>query len=513
MSHYKLTFLFASLFFCSLCATVPDVLAPPIKENDQKGLKASENISQTIHEITLDGHKFTYTATASTITLKNEKEEPTAHIFYVSYHKNDEKEDPARPITFCFNGGPGAASVWIHMGLLGPKRIQCEHENQEVPPYALIENEYSLLDATDLVFIDPVSTGFSRAIPPSEEKKFHGVNEDVKSIAEFIQMYLSQNDYWDHPKFIIGESYGTLRAAALASYLHDESHIYVNGLVLVSTVLNYQLFDFSKNNDLPYLLYLPSYTAAAWTHHKLAPDLQKDLTTTLNEAKNFVQQSYVQALFKGSLLTKEENDQVVKNLSRFTGLSPEYIENCNLRIDLFRFLKELLRSEHKTIGRFDSRITGVDVDSAGEHSEYDPAIESVCGAFTAAINHYLIHDLKYKESREYMTLTNVFPWNFDSDNCYCNVSDSLRSTMSKNPQLRVFVACGYYDLATPFYEVEYTFNHLNLSPSLRPHVTMKFYEGGHMMFLNESVLKQMKPDLKRFYQQTLLEQKQADKKS
>lgn len=510
LRHTSLFFLSLTISF-SLISAVSDPLAPLQKPDEPKPVQSSKDETvQTTHDITINNKKFTYTATAAAMNLKNDKGEPTASIFYVSYRAENDNESIKRPITFCFNGGPGSASLWLHMGLLGPKRVKLSANGKTHPPYGVIENIYSLLDVTDLVFIDPVSTGFSRAIPPTEAKKFHGVKEDVQSIAEFIRLYLTQNNCWDAPKFIAGESYGTTRAAALAAHLHDEAFIYINGIVLISTVLNFQCIDFNKGNDLPYLLYLPSYTATAWYHKKLATDLQQNLVAAVEESRNFVQEEYVKALFKGNLQTKEEREKTIHNLSRLTGLSEAYIEQSDLRVNLYRFMKELLRDQKLTVGRFDSRFTGVDADSAGEYTEYDPSAEAVFGAFTAAANHYFLTDLKYKKDLEYKALTNVQPWDWDSENCYFDVSDSLRSTMTKNGNLRVFVANGYYDMATPFFETEYTFNHLRLNPLLWPHITMRYYEGGHMMYIDEPILKQMKADLKDYYEQTLKEQKDQE---
>lgn len=490
-------------FVCCFFITNYVMAADVQKENEPKICESLKEESKvTSHEIDIGNKKIAYKATAATVHLKDEKGDPTASIFYVSYQV-DSSNKAKRPITFCFNGGPGSSSVWLHLGVLGPKRVQLTDNAKIQPPYELVENVYSLLDVTDLVFIDPVSTGFSRAIPPTESKKFHCVDEDVKSIAEFIRIYLTLNNSWDCPKFIVGESYGTTRAAALAAYLHDESFIPVNGVVLISTVLNFQCIDFNHGNDLPYLLYLPSYTAAAWAHKRLSPDLQSNLTTAVEEARHFVEQEYVQALFKGDSLSPEEREKVVKGLNRFTGLSIDYITNCNLRVSLLRFLKELARDQHVTIGRFDSRFIGRDRDSSGEYSEYDPSFEVVVGAFNASINHYFSTDLDIKKDIEYRALADVRPWNYGSDNCYFDVSDSLRSTMTKNSQLNLFVANGYFDLATPFFATEYTFNHLCLNPALKPHITLKYYEGGHMMYTDESILKQMKEDLRQFYEKTL----------
>ncbi|MFI0435338.1 MAG: S10 family peptidase [Parachlamydiaceae bacterium] len=477
------------------------------KKKEKSQCDEKEVMSETRHEILINGQPMAYRAVAGTMILKDENCKGKASLFYISYVKEGGEASRERPITFCFNGGPGSSSVWLHLGVLGPKRVFLSDNGDAIPPFHLVDNEFSLLDKTDLVFIDPVSTGYSRAIPPDEAKQFHGVEEDIKSVAEFIRLYLTRNQRWECPKFVIGESYGTTRAAALAGYLHDEHYIYMNGVVLISSVLNFQSLDFTVGNDLSFSLFLPSYTAAAWYHKKLSPDLQANFFDTMKAAREFVINDYSLALFKGDLLTKSERGRVVHQLSRFTGLSPEYIEKANLRVDIFRFVKELLRDERRTIGRFDSRFKGIDADAAGENFEYDPSADAIFGAFTATMNQYIQAELKWPKDDDYKILTNVQPWDYGIKNKYLNVAETLRGVMTKNPYLRVFVGNGYYDLATPFFATEYTFNHLGLDDSLMDHVTMKHYEGGHMMYIHRPSLIQLKDDLANFYDETLKNQR------
>ncbi len=478
-------------------------------ENKEENIcEEKEEQSETKHEIIINGNPISYKAIAGNFLLKDEKCKSKASVFYITYIKEGTENQQNRPITFCFNGGPGSSAVWLHLGVLGPKRVFLNDNGDAIPPFHLIDNDYSILDDTDLVFIDPVSTGFSRAIPQEDAKKFHGVEEDVKSVAEFIRLYLTRYQRWESPKFIIGESYGTTRAAGLAGHLHDEQFIYVNGLVLISTVLNFQSIDFNAGNDLSYLLFLPSYTATAWYHKKLSPDLQANFHDTMQAARQFVINDYSLALFKGDLLKDQERSRIVNQLTRFTGLSSEYIERSNLRIDMFRFAKELLRDQRKTVGRFDSRFKGIDADAVGEHFEYDPSADAIFGAFTATMNQYIRTDLKWNKEGTYKILTNVQPWDYASSNKYLNVADTLRSVMTKNPYLRVFVGNGYYDLATPFFATEYTFNHLGLDPSISHHVTMRHYEAGHMMYIHHPSLIKLKADLASFYRETLKSQQQ-----
>lgn len=486
------------------------------KEKEQEKEKAEcddkEEISETKHQVIINGQPVSYRATAGNLILKDDACKSKASIFYMSYTKEGNEIGRDRPITFCFNGGPGSCSVWLHLGILGPKRVFLSESGDALPPFHLVDNEFSLLDVTDLVFIDPVSTGYSRAIPPDEAKQFHGVEEDIKSIAEFIRLYLTRNQRWESPKFLIGESYGTTRAAGLAGYLHDEKFVYVNGIVLISTVLNFQSLDFNAGNDLSYQLFLPSYTATAWYHKKLNPELQqKSLVDVMQAARDFVTNDYSLALFKGDLLTPAEKKRIVDQLAYFTGLSPEYIDRSNLRVDMFRFAKELLRDKRRTIGRFDSRFKGIDADAVGEHFEYDPSADAIFGAFTATMNQYLLTDLKWNKDAPYKILTSLKPWDYGSTNKYLNVAETLRGVMTKNPFMRVFVANGYYDLATPFFATEYTFNHLGLDPTLMNHVTMKHYDAGHMMYIYQPVLVKMKEDLTKFYEQTLKNQEEEEK--
>jgi carboxypeptidase C (cathepsin A) len=485
------------------------------KEKEQEAEKSEcndkEEFSETKHQVVINGQSLNYRAVAGTLILRDEKCKPKASIFYISYTKEGINNLSERPITFCFNGGPGSSSVWLHLGVLGPKRVFLSENGEALPPYHLVDNEFSILDMTDLVFIDPVSTGFSRAIPSEDAKNFHGVEEDIKSVAEFIRLYLTRNQRWDSPKFIVGESYGTTRAAGLAGYLHDKYFVYTNGLVLISTVLNFQSLDFNAGNDLSYLLFLPSYTATAWYHKKLNSDLQASFVDTLRAVREFVINDYSLALFKGDLLTSAERQRIVRQLAHFTGLSPEYIDRSNLRVEMMRFAKELLRDQRRTVGRFDSRFKGIDADAVGEYFEYDPSADAIFGAFTSTMNQYMEVELKWIKDAHYKILTNVQPWDYGKANQYLNVTETLRSVMTKNPYLRVFVGNGYYDLATPFFATEYTFNHLGLDATLMNHVTMQHYDAGHMMYIYRPALIKLKQDLTTFYEQTLKNQLREEK--
>ncbi len=476
-------------------------------EADKKSCQEKEEYNETKHRIIVQGQSIDYTAVAGTLILNNDKCQPKASMFYISYTKDGEEAKSNRPITFCFNGGPGSSSIWLHLGILGPKRVDLNENGDALPPYHLTDNEFSLLDTTDLVFIDPISTGFSRAIPVGEADKYYGTQEDIKIIAEFIRLYITRFHRWESPKFIVGESYGTTRAAALAGYLHDNMYIYTNGLVFISTVLNFQSIDFAAGNDLPYLLILPSYTATAWYHKKLSAPLQSNFLDTFQKAKEFVINEYSLALFKGDALSSSEKKYIAKQIAQFTGLTPEYVERSNLRIDTSHFTKELLRNEKRTVGRFDSRFKGIDANLVGEYFEYDPSLDVIIGAFTSTFNQYVATELQWKKEEPYEVLAEIYSkWDYGSRNQYLNVAETLRSVLTKNPFLRTFVANGYFDLATPIYATEYTFNHLGLDPTLLNHITMKNYDAGHMMYIYRPSLIQLKKDLTQFYHDTLEDQ-------
>ena len=476
------------------------------KESDYEKVVLKDDQAETHHSVTINGQKVDYKATTGTIILKEEDGKPKASIFFVAYTREGSEDVDRHPLTFSFNGGPGSSSVWMHLGLLGPRRTPpVKGEVVPPPPYWLIDNEYSILDVTDLVFIDPVSTGYSRSAPDEEAKQFHGVEEDIEVVAKFIRLYTTRFRRWTSPKFLIGESYGTTRAAGLSGFLQDKYGLYLNGIMLISTILNFQSARFDVGNDLPYILFLPTYTATAWYHQKLAPELQQDLRQTLAEVEAFAETDYTLALMQGAKLPPEKRGQLVQTLARYTGLSEAYIEYANLRVTIHRFVKEILRQQQRTVGRFDSRFTGIDRDAAGEHVDYDPSYAVVQGPFTAAFNNYVRTELEFESDLPYEILAGLYKdWNFGKySNQYVNVAETLRSAMTQNPHLKVFVANGYYDLATPYLVTQYTFNHLGLEPGLQGNISMAYYEAGHMMYIHEPSLVQLKADLGEFIQSAL----------
>ncbi len=467
-----------------------------------------EVVSETKHKAVVGGKTLNYTATAGTIILKEEVEEddgeiakPKASIFFIAYTLDDVSEVSQRPLTFSFNGGPGSSSVWLHLGVLGPRRVLLDEEGfAQSPPYRLVNNDHSILDVTDLVFIDPVSTGYSRAVPGEKPQQFHDFKIDIESVGEFIRLYTTRYKRWSSPKFLIGESYGTTRAAGLSGFLQDRHGMFLNGIMLVSSILNFQDARFDIGNDLPNILFLPSYTATAWYHKKLPKELQEDLQSTLEEVEAFAMGEYTLALMKGDKLPETEREKIVGKLIRYTGLSREYIEQTNLRIEIYRFTKELLRDQGLSAGRLDSRFTGSDRDAAGEKPEYDPSYINIQGPYTACLNDYVRSELEFESDLPYEILTGrVLPWNYDKyQNQYVNVAETLRASMTKNPHLKVFVANGYYDLATPYFATRYTFNHLGLNESLQGNISMSYYKAGHMMYIHQPSLVQLKSDLAQF---------------
>ncbi|MCB2209969.1 peptidase S10 [bacterium] len=462
-----------------------------------------EKTSQTQHSIVLNGEELHYTVTTGTLVLTEEDpddgEKQKASIFYIAYTKDDAETD--RPLTFSFNGGPGSSSVWMHLGMVGPKRVKMTEKGDPVgPPYELVDNEFSLFDTTDLVFIDPVSTGYSRPVPKEKAEQFHNAKKDVESVGDFIRVWTTRNKRWLSPKFLIGESYGTTRAAGLAGYLHQRHGMYLNGIMLVSSILNFMTAQFDEGNDLPYILFLPSYTATAWYHHKLPDDLQADLEKAITEAREFALTDYTLALMQGNELRGAERQAIVDKLARLTGLSEDYVKGTNLRINIHRFCKELLRDQSLTVGRLDSRYTGFDIDDVGETHEVDPSYSAILGPYTATMYDYLRRDLGYETDLPYEVLKSLYQsWDYKNyKNQYVNTASDLRRGFQLHPGLKAIVCNGYFDLATPFLATEYTYNHIPLPEAQQNNIKMTYYEAGHMMYLHLPSLEKVSKDLHTF---------------
>jgi len=474
----------------------PDAKAPA-KPADKPAPPPEEKSSVTRHTLNLDGKSYPYTATAGTLLLKDDEGTVKASVFYIAYTLDGVKEPASRPVTFSFNGGPGAASLWVHLGAFGPKIVERNDEGMALPPPGrLIDNPYTLLDQTDLIFIDPVSTGFSRPAPGQDPKQFHGVKQDIESVAEFIRLWVTRNQRWASPKLVAGESYGTTRAAGLADYLEQRYGMMLNGVVLLSTILNWQDQDFHPGNDRPCFIHIPTYTATAWYHKKLAPELSKDLFKTLDEAQAFVLDEYGPALLQGDRLPDARRHELAAKVARYTGLTTDYVERTNLCVDIERFTKELLRDQGKTVGRLDTRFTGWDRDAAGEYTDFDPSSVSLDGPYAAAVNDYIRRELKFESDLVYERLSaKTRPWDWSFQNQYVDMAEILRRAITRNPHLQVLMAAGVYDLATPFFDTYYTRDHLALPRELRGNVQIQLYEAGHMMYARKADHAKLKKDV------------------
>jgi len=460
-----------------------------------------ESSSVTTHTVKIGGVDITYEAEAATYVLKKEDGKAQARIFYTAYTKKEKKENLKRPLTFAFNGGPGSSSVWLHLGAFGPRKIKLDKDGfVPGPPAEITDNPWSILDVTDLVFIDPVTTGYSRAVEAKKAKDFHGVEKDIESVGEFVRLYVTRKKRWLSPKFLAGESYGTTRATGLVAHMAHKHRMLFNGLILVSSVLDFQTIVFGTGNDLPYISFLPTYTATGWYYKKLSPELMKlTLRQVVEKARNFALNEYSVALLKGSNLPKKERLTIVKKLAQLTGLKEEYIDDSSLRVSLSAYCKQILKKEHKIIGRMDSRYTGASFDLLSERPSYDPSLNYLCGPFSAVFNHYIRAELGFKSDLPYELLTGrTWPWNWGPfKNRYVNMVPRLKRTYADNPNLKIFIANGYYDGATPFMATEHTFSHI-FPEDFEKNLTMNYYEAGHMMYTRNKCLKKLKKDLKRW---------------
>jgi carboxypeptidase C (cathepsin A) len=420
-------------------------------------------------------------------------------MFFVAYTKDGE-DAKTRPVSFLYNGGPGAATIWLHMGSFAPRKVQMADDGfQPAPPYRLVDNEYSLLDATDMVYVDAIDTGYSRVVAGVSNTQFHGVRGDLRAFGEFINNYLKTYNRWPSPKFLIGESYGTIRSAGLSQELQTRHGIELNGIVLVSSLLTYQTLSPSPQNDIAYAAHVETYAATAWYHKKLAADLERELKKTVDEARTFAFGEYLTALAKGNRMTDAERKAMAQKIARYTGLSPEYVERANLRIDPGRYRKELLRDKRLTVGRLDSRFTAVNRDAAGEQDEFDPSNTALQGAYTALFEDYVKNELKWESDLHYPTSGNVRPWNWDEfSNRYMDMTEPLRQTLARNPFLKVFVTIGYYDMATVMGGAEYNFAHLGYDSTFTDRVSFGYYEAGHMIYIRPSAHKALKADIAKF---------------
>lgn len=481
---------------------MPDENAPVEKEKSAEPAKPVEEKLPivTSHSLNLGNTTLDYTVTTGLMPLKDDKDETKAHIFYMAYVVPQAEHAAPRPLTFVFNGGPGSSSVWLHLGAVGPKRVKMEDEGwMPPPPYQLVDNPHTWLDLTDLVFIDPVGTGYSRPVKPDDGKNYWSVQGDLESVGEFIRLYLTRNSRWTSPLYLAGESYGTTRAAGLSGYLVDKG-IAFNGLLLISTVANFQTLEFERGNDLPYVLFLPTYAATAWYHQKLPADLlARPLEDVLREVEVWAANEYTVALMQGNQLQGKKRAVVVKQLARYTGLETRHIEQSNLRIQIFRFCKELLRDQNRTVGRLDSRFKGMDALAVTEFPEFDPSMQAILPPYTAMLNQYMRTALRYETDVPYEILSFKVntAWEWERGK-FPDTSEALRSALAKNPYMRVFLGMGYYDLATPHFATQYTLSHLEIDPSVQPNLVWAGYPAGHMFYLDVPSLEKLKADVRGF---------------
>lgn len=485
---------------------------PRSQEGEDRGLpEIEEKESSRQLSGTFGGTEISYTARAATHVF--EVGEAKVSFFYISYTQ-DEADPSTRPVLFCFNGGPGSSTVWLNLGLFGPKRMVFDERGFKLGMQGeLIDNESSILDLCDVVCVDALGTGFSRVYPKEKEEEFHHFKRDVEAFSEFIVRYLNRNNRWLSPKYLAGESYGTLRAAAIARKLFVDRGVEFNGLVLISAILNYQTSGTDigtmmvhPGNDLPFALYLPTYAATARYHGRLAKKYQSvGLREFLDEVEDFALSDYWLALARGDQIDAKTRANIAGRLSEYTGLDPAYIDHYDLRIHIHRFCKELLRDEHRTVGRLDSRFTGIDRVRRGENIEADPSSDAATPVATATLNDYLRREIGFESDDVYeiLSLDVNRRWDYeDFKNRYVDTSEQMRELMSRSRGTKVLVANGYYDLATPHFATEYTFSHMGLDPEVRRNVRMEYYEAGHMMYVHDESLQDLAADLRELVAET-----------
>jgi len=477
--------------------------------DDPKGKEVPEPKPEqavTHHRLTIASTTIDYTATAGTLILRNAEDKPVASIGYIAYTQTEVRDPGRRPLTFAFNGGPGSSSMWLHMGALGPRRIvTADAAPTPPPPYSVVDNEDSVLDRTDLVMIDPVGTGISHSVCGHKDEEFWGVDADVDQVARFIAQYVTDQQRWRSPKFLLGESYGTTRAAGVVDALQQRWSMAFNGVILVSVATDPESLFAVPGNDRPYPMFLPSFAAAAWYHHQIPAT--RDLKSVVNDARAFAFGPYLSALMKGDALTDEERDQLAARLHELTGLTPEYLKAARFRVSETMFGQQLLAAKGLTVGRLDARFTGPSVDPLAKEMHYDPELTAIAPAFVAAFLDYYYRELNAARERTFkptnFEIGRRWKWEHkapigDYPQPFANTTLDLGHAMTLNPGLRTLILNGYFDLAPPVLATEYSVAHLDLPASLRDHVQMKYYEAGHMMYLHPASLHQMKSDLAAF---------------
>ena len=487
-------------------AETPGTNSPAAKNEVAAIPDASHQPVFATNTVTIAGEPVTYVAETGMLPVLKTDGTPRAAIFYVAYTRMDKAgsgqpktEMEKRPVMFCFNGGPGSASVWLHLGALGPRRAKLNPDgSQPPPPFALVDNEFSALNASDLVFIDPVATGFSRAAKDEKASDFFGDSGDLESVGEFIRLWTTRHERWLSPKYLCGESYGVFRAAGLADHLRGRYGMYLNGLILVSGVLDFATLSGGAGNDVPYPLILPAYTAAAHFHRKLPADLQSDLDKALAEARAFARGDYAAALLAGATLPAPQKEKIVAELTRLTGLPARVIGDNKLRIEPSVFRKQLLHEEGLILGAYDARLTGRDGDPAATGPEFDPASAAAMGAVSAAMNSYARSELKFKDDLPYEIFAGVQPWNYGAHNSYPGAGDRLAAVMNQNPYLKILVCGGRCDLVCPLDTMRYSIEHMPLADAYRTNVAFAEFDSGHMMYINQPDLKKLQAEIEKF---------------
>jgi carboxypeptidase C (cathepsin A) len=482
---------------------------PPADRSTKEPPSPESSVTQ--HSAMIGGVAVSYTATAGTLIVRNQKDEPWASIGYIAYVRKDAGLPARRPITFSYNGGPGSSSIWLHMGALGPRRVVTSDATATAPPpYQVVDNAYSVLDKTDLVMIDPVGTGVSRAVGEAKDKDFWGVDPDIESVSRFIKQYVTDNGRWNSPKYLLGESYGTTRSAGVVDYLQTHAGMAFNGVILVSVAVDLEAIFALPGNDRPYPLYLPSYAATAW-YHKLLGNPPKELEPWLTEVRRFAAGEYAAALAEGDRLSAERRAEIIKKLHGYTGLSEQYLDLANMRVSEGEFTQELLRQHRVTVGRLDSRFSGVTFDPLAKEAEEDPQSAAIEAAFTAAFLDWYHEGLKFGHGKTYVVMADIWrTWDFKHKTpgapiplpSLTNTGIDLAHAMAFNPNLRVLTLNGLYDLATPFFATESMVAQLHLDKTLQSHVELKYYPAGHMMYVHEPALKAFKADVADFIART-----------
>ena len=468
----------------------------------------------TRHSIRLHGQTLSYTATTGMLPIRNDTTAVVeGGMFFVAYTRDGAGDQSARPLTFVFNGGPGSATVWLHMGAFGPKKVHLNPDGTNPPPpYSYEDNQSTLLDQTDLVFLDPVGTGFSRAARPELGPKFWGLDEDIRAVGEFVRLYLTRYERWGSPKFVAGESYGTTRAAHLSGYLADRG-IALNGVVLISTVLNFGASAMDAGNDIGFVNFIPSYAATAWYHKRLPADLQRlTIEQVTAQAEKWAEGDYAHALMRGARLTDAERRTTAEQLARFTGTSAEFALENDLRINLGRFNQELLRDKRLTSGRLDSRFTTYATDQGAERGQFDPSEASIRNSFTSVMGEYARRELGYRNEDVYYILGGgIGRWRYPQNNGYANVVPSLERAFAKNPEMKLYVAEGYYDMATPYFAVDYTLAHMSVDPRIRSGIMTERFEAGHMVYIDAPSMTRMREGLRKFIEGALPQAQRAQR--